>query len=193
MKRLFLWMRNKIIGKRDHLMKPVVFWLHKLRGHMAVRVRHIYRVVCLDAAGNIKWTEEFGNIVVTAGLNKYLDATLKTGLASPAWYVGLKGTGSVVAGDTMTSHAGWSEIVPYSNANRPTWTPGAISAGSVDNSGAVAAFTINSGTTVYGCFLADNNTKSGSTGNLLGGGDFGASRAVLSGDTLNVTITCSLS
>jgi hypothetical protein len=40
--------------------------------------------------------------------------------------------------------------------------------------------------------MADNNTKGGSTGTLLGGNDFGASRGVISGDTLRVTATCSL-
>jgi hypothetical protein len=138
----------------------------------------------------LRWVEEFDNIVVTAGLNKYLDATLKTGLAAPLWYVGLKSTGAPVAGDTMASKTNWSEIVPYSNATRPQWVSGAIAAGSVDNSASKASFAINSGTTVYGAFLADLNDKSGITGTLLGAGDFGTPRVVLSGDTLNVTVTC---
>ena len=138
------------------------------------------------------WTEEFDNLVVTTGLNKLLDATLKTGLTSPSWYVGLKGTGSVVAGDTMSSHSGWSEIVPYSDTNRPAFTPGTISGGSVDNSASKATFNINGTSTVYGAFLVDNNTKSGSTGTLYGAGDFASARGVQDGDTLNVTITASI-
>lgn len=157
---------------------------------VASKIHQHYRVECFDKDGRQKWVEEFENLVVTAGLNKYLDATLKTGLASPAWYVGLKGSGSVVAGDTLASHAGWSEITPYSG-NRPAWTPGTISSGSVDNSASKAVFNINVDTTVYGAFLASVNT--GTSGTLLGGGDFSSSRAVLNGDTLNVTITCSLS
>lgn len=159
--------------------------------HIGARLKQHYRVECVGADGKSKWVEEFDNLVVTVGMNKYLDATLKTGLASPAWYVGLKNTGSVVAGDTMSSHGGWTENATYSNANRPTWTSGTISGGSVDNSASPASFSINGSTTIYGCFLADNNTKSGTTGVLLGGGDFGASRAVQNGDTLNVTVTCS--
>jgi len=150
-----------------------------------------YLVECRDKHGNLKWVEEFGNLVVTAGLNKLLDATIKTGLASPAWYVGLKGTGSPAAGDTMGSHAGWSEIAPYSDANRPTFTPGTISGGSVDNSASKATFNINATATVYGCFLADDDTKSGTSGTLYGAGDFTASRSVVDGDTLNVTVTLS--
>ena len=95
--------------------------------------------------------------------------------------------------DTMASHSPWAEIVPYSNGTRVTWTGGTVAAGSVDNSASPAAFTINATATVYGAFLVDNSTKSGSTGNLFGMGVFAASRGVLTGDTLNVTITCSIS
>lgn len=49
---------------------------------------------------------------------------------------------------------------------------------------------INASTTVYGAFLASVNT--GTFGTLLGAGDFSASKAVDNGDTLNVTVTCSL-
>jgi hypothetical protein len=137
----------------------------------------------------LRWKDQFKNIVVTVGLNKLLDATFKTGYASPAWYVGLKGTGSMVGGDTMGSHSGWSEIAPYSNANRPAFTPGSISAGAVDNTASKAVFNINTGSTVYGSFLVNDNTVSGTTGTLYGGGDFGSSRAVVNGDTLNITVT----
>ena len=74
----------------------------------------------------LAWRDGFSNLTVTTGLNKLLDATLKTGLASPAWYVLLKGNGTVVAGDTMASHSGWSELTPYSDANRPAFTPGPV-------------------------------------------------------------------
>lgn len=137
----------------------------------------------------LKWRDGFQNIVVTTGLNILLDSTIKTGVSSPAWYVGLKGMGTMVAADTMASHGGWSELTPYSDANRPTYTTGTISSGSVDNSASKAVFNINGSSTIYGCFLANNNTKGGTTGTLYGGGDFGSSRAVVNGDTLNVTVT----
>ncbi len=157
-----------------------------------MQVSHRYYVECFDSMGRLKWVDGFENLVVTVGLNKYLDATLKTGLAAPAWYVGLKGTGTVVAGDTMSSHAGWAEITPYSNGTRPAFTPGVISGGSVDNSAAKAVFNINANTTVYGALMADDSTKGGATGTLLGAGDFGTARAVQSGDTLNVQVTCTI-
>lgn len=140
----------------------------------------------------IAWEESFHNLFVLAGRNKVLDAALKTGLTTPLWYIGLKGTGSVVDGDTMESHGGWSDIVPYSNATRPAFTPGTIAAGSVDNSAAKAVFNINATATVAGAFMTDSATKSGTTGVLYGAGDIATPRAVASGDTLNVQATASL-
>lgn len=142
--------------------------------------------------GKVIDTWEFENLVTTEGLNTYLDYTLKTGQASPLWYVGLKNTGAPAAGDTMASHAGWTENVTYTEGTRPVFTPGAISGGSVSNTASKASFAINGTTEIFGAFLTSNSTKSGTTGLLLGVGDFGASRPVLSGDTLNVTITCTI-
>jgi hypothetical protein len=168
----------------------------------AVKSSSVYEVECYDnwhrifgirickrKTPKLKWRDSFKNIVVNTGLNILLDSTFKTGVTSPTWYVGLKGTGSMIAGDTMASHSGWAEIVPYSDSTRPAFTPGSISGGAVDNSASKATFNINTGSTVYGCFLANNSTKSGTTGTLYGGGDFGSSRAVSNGDTLNITIT----
>lgn len=159
----------------------------------ALSIEHSYRVECWRD-GELVWEDEFKNLVVTAGLNKYLDATLKTGLASPSWNVGLitgPGAGNTYAlADTMGSHAGWAENTSYSNANRPAWTPGSVSGGSVDNSASKAVFNVNATATVAGCFMSDSNTKGGSTGTLLGEGNFTAGdRSVISGDTLNITVT----
>jgi hypothetical protein len=155
-----------------------------------------YRVVCRDALGRVKWIEEFPNIVMTAGKNKLLDATLKTGLTSPAWFIGLvddAGFSAYAAADTMASHAGWAENDDYDEATREAWTPGTISAGSVDNSASPAVFTISATVTIRGCFMADESTKAGSTGTLYGAGDFSAARAVVDNDTLTVTVTPSVS
>lgn len=158
-----------------------------------LRVKHHFKIECVRD-GKVVWTEEFDNMVVTAGAAKYLDATLKTGLASPLWYVGLKDAGTPVIADTMASHASWATLTVYSNATDPAWTPGTItgtSTVSIDNSAAKAVFNINAADDVYGAFLKDNNTKGGTTGTLLGVGDFTAARGVQSGDTLNVTCTAS--
>lgn len=156
-----------------------------------IMIRQTYKVECFGPDGKLKWRDGFDNLVVTAGRDHYLDATLKTGNASPAWYVGLKDAVAPIAGDTMASHVGWAELVPYSDGTRPVYTPGAIASGSVDNSASKAVFNINATATIGGAFVANDNAKSGATGILLGAGEFASARAVLNGDTLNVTVTCS--
>jgi hypothetical protein len=58
----------------------------------------------------------------------------------------------------------------------------------------VAVFSINATTTIAGAFLTSDNTKGGTTGVLFSVANFQApgDRAVVSGDTLNVTYTFSL-
>jgi hypothetical protein len=97
----------------------------------------------------------------------------------------------------MASHAGWTEIVPYSNANRVTAsfaTATTANPSVVTNTASPAVFNINATATVGGAFLTSNNTKSGSTGTLFSAADFGSpgERSVVSGDTLSVTYTFSL-
>jgi hypothetical protein len=160
-----------------------------LRANFKITVSHLYEVECYAPDGSLKWRDCFENLVTTEGLNKYLDATLKTGLASPAWYVLLKGTGAAAAGDTLASHAAWAEITAYSG-DRKALTLGTISGGSVDNSASKASFAITGTATVAGAGVCSAAT--GTSGTLLGVGDFSASKGVASGDTLNVTVTCSM-
>ena len=158
----------------------------------AVAMETRYEAVCRDAAGRIKWTATAKNLVVTAGLNKLIDACFKTGLASPAWYLGLKSTGTPNAADTSASHATWTELTAYDEATRPAFTAGTVSAGSVSNSASKARFTASGSMTVLGLFLIDNNTRGGTTGTLYGAADFTeGSRAMVDNDTLDVTATIS--
>ena len=153
-----------------------------------------FRVECFDKGGNLKWAETIKNLVVNVGLNDALDKYFRGSTYTASHFVGLTAaTPTVAAADTMASHAGWTESVVYSNATRPAYTPGTVSGGSVDNSASKASFTINAGGTVGGAFLATDGTKSGTTGTLYGGGAFaGGNRAVVSGDTVNVTVTATM-
>lgn len=154
-----------------------------------------YEVRCYDANGEQLWQENFHNLITTAGKNAILDAALKTGLASPAWYVGLKNTGTALAADTMASHSSWTENQHYSQSTHPAWTPGSISAGSVSNSGSVATFTVSGSAnpdTFYGAYLTDNATKGATTGTLLSAGDFSVAQPGIDGNTITVQVTISL-
>ena len=159
------------------------------KAQVGVGLRNTYKFECFDKDGNLKWTEEVPNIVVNVGLDDLLDKYLKGSSYTAAFFVGLKNTGSPVAGDTMASHGSWTENVTYSEGTREALTLGTVSGQSVDNSASKASFSINGTTTIFGAFVTDNDTKSGATGLLYGVADFGASRAVENGDTLNVTVT----
>ena len=156
---------------------------------MNLGLKNVWEVVCRDSEGNEKWREINKNLVTTVGLNHVLSSTLDGGTQITAWYVGLKGTGSAAAGDTMASHSGWSEVTDYSQSVRQTLTLGTAAAGSIDNSASKASYSINATATVAGAFINSDSTKSGTTGTLYGVVDFASSRSVISGDTLEVTVT----
>ena len=150
-----------------------------------IGLTNFWKVTCLDKDGNIKWEENKKNLIVTAGLNHILDVEFHATTQVTTWYIGLKGAGSVAAGDTMASHSGWAELTGYSG-DRKAWTEGAASSGSMTNSSSVD-FTINATATVAGAFL--NTAATGTSGTLYGAVDFSSSRTVISGDTLQVTVT----
>lgn len=139
------------------------------------------------SANSTTFTYNFTHANVSSGAD-----TGTVGFA-PHWYVGLVDGGSTptyAAGDTMSSHSGWTENANYSNANRPTLTLGTVSAGSVDNSASKAQFNVNATATIAGAFIATDNVISGTTGLLYGEANFtGGNRSVQNGDTLNVTVT----
>ena len=155
---------------------------------------------CIGADGKVKWTESVPNLVVNVGL-AYMAGTALTSVAQiTAWFIGLYGAGASntpAAGDTMSSHAGWTEVVPYSNATRVacTFVTATTATPSVaTNTASPASFSIKATSTVGGAFLTSGSAKSGTAGTLFSAVDFSApgDRAVVSGDTLNVTYTMSL-
>ena len=157
-----------------------------------VGIKGKWKVVCKDADGNVKWVDEWENIVVNAGLDHALDVTLSGGTQDTTWFVGLTdGTLTVAPGDTMASHVGWVEVTAYDEAARVAWVDGGVSGQSVSNSGSTATFTISTnGTVVGGAFLAADNTKGGTTGILYAAGAFSAGDKTLDdNDTLDVTAT----
>jgi hypothetical protein len=149
--------------------------------------RFLYEFECLCRDGSVRWRDSFANLVTTGGKNDLLDKYFAGSGYTAAWKLGLKGAGAAAVGDTLASHAGWAEVTPYAG-NRPALTWNAASAGSkVANA---VSFAITGTATVAGAFVTDQ--VSGTTGILYSAGDFAASRSVLSGDTLNVTLTASV-
>ena len=163
-----------------------------------------YHVVCRDEAGNVKWEEGFPNLVNAVGKQLMLDTLLKGVTYSVTGpYLGLIATTSptFAAGDTMTSHTGWTEFTAYtvsSSAVRGTAVfASATSTGSSPSNVTTSAATaitytiVAPGGNVTGCFLTLGSGASSSIGNtggtLYSAGAFGTAKAVTAGDTVSVS------
>ncbi len=160
----------------------------------------VFEIKCHDKDGNLKWTAESKNLVVNAGL-AYMAGTALTSVTQiTSFFLGLYGAGASntpAAGDTMASHAGWTEDTTYSNATRVAATFVTATTANpsvVTNSASPAVFNINGTTTIGGAFLTSGSVKGGTTGTLFSAADFGSpgDRSVVNSDTLSVTYTFSL-
>jgi hypothetical protein len=164
-----------------------------------------YKVECRDAAGNLKWEEEFPNLVVAVGKQLMLDTLLRTSgtYTTVGPFLGLtNATLTPAATDTMTTLVGGGkEFTNYTvggSAVRGTAVfASATSAGTtpsnVTTSAATAiTYTITgAGGTVYGCFLVTGtgavSTQSSTAGTLYSEGNFSTAKATTAGDTVSVT------
>lgn len=135
------------------------------------------------------------NLVPTAGLNDVLDKYWAGSAYTAAWYMGLINDTSytgIVAGDTMASHAGWTEDANYASATRPAVSFSAASGG-VKATSATVNFSMNATTNLKGAFVASNSTKSGTTGILSSAGLFiQGDWAQINGNTLQVSFSSTL-
>ena len=161
-----------------------------------ISINGTYHAVCYDAVGNVKWEDDIKNLVTTVGKNFTLDTTLGN-TAGGAVVMGLKGTGTAVVADTQASHASWNEVggtnAPTYSGNRPTPSFSSASSGSKATSSAVS-FSMTGTGTVAGCFIniGGSSTKDNTTGTLFSAGDFSSSKSVVSGDSIAVTYTATL-
>ena len=160
----------------------------------------VFTATCYDKDGNLKWTAKSPNLVVNVGLADMNDKYFSGSGYTATWYIGLYGAAASndpAAGDTMASHAGWTEIEDYTQTERPTATFGSATVADpsvINNSGSPAQFSMDDTVTVGGAFLTSDDTKGGTTGILFSASDFQApgDRSVVSGDTINVTYEFSL-
>ena len=160
----------------------------------------LFEIKCHDKDGNLKWEAQSKNLVVNVGLQYMAGSALTSVTQITTWYLGLYGAGASntpAAGDTMSSHAGWTEVTAYSNATRVAATFVTATAANpsvVTNTASPATFNINGTTTVGGAFLTSGSAKGGTAGTLFSAADFGSpgDRSVVSSDTLSVTYTFSL-
>jgi hypothetical protein len=165
-----------------------------------------YHVECRDANGNLKWTEEFPNLVVQGGKELMLNTLLRTSgtYTTVGPFLGLtKVTLTPAATDTMTTlvTTNAAEFTNYTvggSAIRGTAVFGAASStgttpSNITTSTATAVtYTITgAGGTVYGCFLVTGSgavsTQSSTAGTLYSEGNFATAKVTTAGDTVSVT------
>ena len=173
-------------------------------GQESVGMEGGYHVVCRDADGNIKWEEQFPNLVNAVGKQLMLDTLLGGSSYSVTGpYLGLISGASptFAAADTMSSHGGWTEFTNYTvggSAVRGTATfASASSTGTTPSNVTTAAATAivytitGGGGTVGGCFLTlgsgASSTQGNTGGTLYSAGAFTTAKVTTAGDTVSVT------
>ncbi len=158
----------------------------------------VFTVTCHDSAGNVKWVDVAPNLVVNTGLQNMNTQYFTGNTYTAVWYVGLINDTSAnttfSGGDTLASHAGWTENSSYSG-NRKAAVFGAATLANpsnINNSSSAASFTMTANATISGAFLC--NVASGTSGLLFSAADFQSpgDRTVVTGDVLNVTYSFNL-
>jgi hypothetical protein len=140
------------------------------------------------ADGKPKWSKEIHNLTTTIGLNHLVDTYFRGSSYTAALTVGLAGaTPSFVSGDTLTVHPGWTEITAYTGG-RKTLTMAEASGGVSSNTANKATFVFTATATIGGAFIVSDGSV------LFGGGALaGGNRTFTSGETLQITITNTIS
>ena len=108
-------------------------------------------------------------MVVNDGLQLALNVLFGATAKPVALYVGFISSTSftsISAGDTMSSHTGWTEYTDYAEVTRPVIAFGAASGNSITNP-TVAEITPNAAADIVGFFLTTSSTKGGTTGYLF--------------------------
>jgi hypothetical protein len=164
-----------------------------------------YHVVCRDKDGNIKWEEEFPNLVVAVGKQLLLDTLLRTSgtYTTVGPFLGLtNATLTPAATDTMTTLVGGGfEFINYTVGGSPVRGTAVFAAASssgttptnvTTSAASPITYTITgAGGTVYGCFLVTGSgavsTQSSSAGTLYSEGNFATAKVTTAGDTVSVT------
>ncbi len=167
----------------------------------------IYNVECFRGEALI-WKDKIHNTVMTEGKNTALNAYLSgaaytttgpfVGLISSTSFTAISSadTAAQLAGTNGWREAGTAQGPSYSGGGRKTPVWAAASGGSKAFN-APLVFSVTGTGTVKGAFLVygtgASSTYDTTTGQLYSAGLFsGGDRAVLSGDTLNISYTTSL-
>lgn len=194
-------MSNELSNFGDH---AVATMQSNVTGAESVGIEGSYHVVCRDADGNVKWEDQFPNLVNAVGKELMLDTLLSgSSYTTVGPFLGLiSGAGPTFsASDTMSSHGGWTEFTDYTVGGSPVRGTASFSAASSTGStptnvttktASAITYTITgAGGTVSGCFLVTgsgaSSTQGNTSGTLYSAGAFSTAKVTTAGDTVSVT------
>lgn len=146
--------------------------------------------------GVVIWTDTFPNVVTTQGKNAMLDKFMDRGTAFSNVAVGLHTTVGNAA-STYASPSPQVEATVIAARIAPSFS---ASASGVKSTSSAVSFSITGGASITGAFLVYANAActavsdtAASGGSLFSSGAFtGGTRAVINGDTLNVSYSMTL-
>lgn len=162
-----------------------------------------YHVVCRDKDGNIKWEDEFPNLVMAVGKQLMLDTLLRTsgtyttvgpflGLLKSGYTAAAADTMSITTANEFTNYTvGGSAVrgtATFSAASSTGTTPSNVTTSAASS----ITYTITgAGGVVAGCFLATGtgavSTQLSTAGTLYSAGNFTTAKTTTAGDTVSVT------
>lgn len=144
-----------------------------------------------------EWVER--NVCTDEGLNHVLDSAFSAATQITDWYVVVYNTDTTPAITMTYATPSFTESTNYSEANRPAWQEGGVSAKVITNSGNKASFTMSTAETIYGAAIVGGGTGASTKGDTAGGGvlynvsDFSTgSKLVASNDILKVTVALTI-
>ena len=174
-----------------------------------VGIEGYWKAECRDANGNLKWSEEFPNLVVAVGKQLMVDTLMRGSSYSVTGpYLGLTNASlTPAATDTMTTLVGGGkEFTAYTvsgSAVRGTavfaasTSTGSTPSNVTSSTASSITYTITgAGGTIYGCFLVLGtgavSTQSNTGGTLYSEGNFSVAKTTTAGDTVSVTYSKTL-
>jgi hypothetical protein len=147
-----------------------------------------WRLRLLDRYGRVIENETVHNLTPIEGLTYLMNAGFKGGQQGSSWYIALfEGNYTPTADITAATFPGLAtECTAYESATRPLFNPGAVVAGSLDNSASLAEFKLTADKTIYGGVLTSASAKGAITGVITSAVRFSSPKNPESGSTLQV-------
>lgn len=142
------------------------------------------------------WEDRVENLITNLGLNNYLSRMWKASSYTAQHYLGLIDgtTPTIAAGDTMSSHSGWTEFTEYdtTSGDRPDLTAalGSVASQSLATSAAIPFLVTTDSLDCNGAFITTSAAVGATGGDLEAAGTFTqGNKSVDDGDQLSVTVT----